>query len=357
MSAPTALVTGGAGFIGSTLVRRLLAEGFARVVVLDALTYAGRRENLEGVGLERGGGLGGAVELEVGDVCDRDVVRALLGRARPDVVFHLAAESHVDRSIDDSAPFFRTNVDGTRALLDAVREVRRDVGLTTAVIHVSTDEVLGVPPEGAWLDERAGCAPRSPYAASKAAGEHVARAWATTYGLDVVVVRPCNVYGPRQLPEKLVPLATLRASVGSPLPVYGDGLARRDWMHVDDVCDALVRVASARAGSTLPVLHLATGVERTTLDVARAICGALDVLRPMRDGAKHETLIEMVTDRPGHDRRYGIEGTASQRALGWAPKVRFEDGIRDTARWYLDNEAWCADLRHLTERCGLGTPS
>lgn len=346
----TALVTGGAGFIGSALVRRLAQDPYyGRIVVVDALTYAGRRDNLDGLVLQGGT----PIELTITDICDEPAIAAIVDRVRPDVVFHLAAESHVDRSIDDAGPFFRTNVGGTLSVFEALRRARPLLGKDVRVVHVSTDEVLGEPAHGVWLDETAGCAPRSPYAASKAAGEHVARAWAITHGMHVVVVRPANVFGPRQLPEKLIPLVTLRGSAGRSLPVYGDGSARRDWIHVDDACDGLVLAALTPSGT---VVHLASGAERSTVEVVEAICAALDVRHPRAVGT-HRDLVELVADRPGHDRRYGIDGAATRRLLGWQPRVAFDAGIDATVGWYLDNEAWWRDLGPIGERLGLSTTS
>lgn len=340
-----ALVTGGAGFLGAALLRDLRrAWPRTRLVVVDALSYAGRRASIEEP-LAAGDGA-----LVVGDVADRALVDEVLARERPDAVFHLAAETHVDRSIDDPTPFFRTNVDGTLCLLEAVRAADLRTGGRTRVVHVSTDEVLGEAPPGVTFDEGAGCAPRSPYAASKAAGEHVARAWHTTYGLHVVVVRPANLYGPRQFPEKLIPLVALEALAGRPLPVYGDGGAARDWLHVDDAAAGLRAATAAPAGA---IYHLATGHERTVLEVVHAVCDAVDARAPRASGSARG-LVTFVADRPGHDRRYGVGGDRARRELGWAPRIAFDEGVRATVDWLLANTTWVEGARHDRRRLGLG---
>lgn len=324
------LVTGGAGFIGSTLVRMLLAERpEAEIVNLDLLTYAGHLENLEGVLDDP------RHRFVKGDICDGDVVRELV--AGVDSVFHLAAESHVDRSIESDQPFVRTNVLGTATLLAAALEsgVRR-------FVHVSTDEVYGELPwvdpaveEGPKFTEETPLAPRSPYSASKAASDHLALAYHTTHALDVVVTRCSNNYGPRQFPEKLIPLMIRMAAQGNPLPVYGDGLHVRDWIHVADHCRGILAAeAKGRAGR---VYNFGGEAERTNLTVVRSILAHVD--RP-------ESLMTFVTDRPGHDRRYGIDCSRALLELDWAPSVDFDQGLSDTVAWYASNSDW---IRAVTD--------
>jgi dTDP-glucose 4,6-dehydratase len=321
------LVTGGAGFIGSNFVRYLLAERpNAEIVNLDALTYAGHRESLgdvEGDPRHR---------LVHGDICDLGLVRDAMSGV--DVVFHLAAESHVDRSIVEDTPFLRTNVMGTGVLLAAAVDagVRR-------FVQVSTDEVYGELP---WRDPALGdaaaprftedtpLAPRSPYSASKAAGDHLALAYHSTHGLDVVVTRCSNNYGPYQLPEKLIPLMITRALADEPLPVYGDGLHVRDWIHVLDHCRGLL--AAAERGRAGRVYNFGGDSERTNLSVVHEV---LEIL------GKPRSLIEHVKDRPGHDRRYAVDASRARAELGWAPSIPFPEGLRRTVEWYLAHSAWC----------------
>ncbi|MGE0160021.1 MAG: dTDP-glucose 4,6-dehydratase [Gemmatimonadales bacterium] len=321
------LVTGGAGFIGSNFVRHLLAERpDAEVIDLDALTYAGHLESLEDVA-------GNPRHRFVhGDVCDADTVRRLMEGV--DIVFHLAAESHVDRSIVEDAPFIRTNVLGTATLLSAAL----DAGVGRFV-QVSTDEVYGELP---WRDpsdgstdaprftEETPLAPRSPYSASKAAGDHLALAYHSTHGLDVVVTRCSNNYGPFQYPEKLIPLMITRALADEPLPVYGDGLHVRDWIHVTDHCRGLL--AAAERGGVGRVYNFGGGEERTNLSLVRELLAIL---------GKPEILIRHVPDRPGHDRRYAIDSSRAASELGWEPVTRLATGLPGTVAWYLENHAWC----------------
>jgi dTDP-glucose 4,6-dehydratase len=321
------LVTGGAGFIGSNLVRHLLAERPSCTTVnLDALTYAGHLESLADIERDP------RHEFIHGDICDAETVRRAMEGV--DTVFHLAAESHVDRSIVQDAPFVRTNVVGTATLLAAAMEanVRR-------FVQVSTDEVYGELP---WRDpadgradaprftEETPLAPRSPYSASKAAGDLLALAYHTTHGLDVVVTRCSNNYGPFQYPEKLIPLMVTRALADEPLPVYGDGLYVRDWIHVTDHCRGLLTAAErGRAGR---VYNFGGSSERTNLSLVHEL---LDIL------GKPRSSIEHVRDRPGHDRRYAIDASRAATELGWAPAVRLYDGLRQTVTWYRENQAWC----------------
>lgn len=323
------LITGGAGFIGSALVHHVLEERpDVEIVTLDALTYAGHLENLDGV-------LSNPRHRFVeGDVCDGALVRTLLDDV--DVVIHLAAESHVDRSILSDQPFVRTNVVGTATLLAAAV----DAGISR-FLHVSTDEVYGSLP---WVDpenptdegqtairfsEATPLAPRSPYAASKAAGDHLALAYHVTHGLDVVVTRCSNNYGPRQFPEKLIPVIVRRALEGLPLPLYGDGLNVRDWIHVHDHCRGLL--AALDSGDAGRVYNFGGDAERTNLSVVRTILSLL---------GKPRSLIQFVEDRPGHDRRYAVDHSRATEELGWSPRVSFEEGLEATVRWYRAHEAW-----------------
>jgi dTDP-glucose 4,6-dehydratase len=331
-SGPT-LVSGGAGFIGSAVVRELLARTDGFVVVLDALTYAGGRDNLPD---------DPRVVLIEGDVTDAQVVDELFETDRPARVLHLAAESHVDRSIDGPLAFVRTNVEGTAVLLEAARRYWSDLEGSAReafrFVHVSTDEVFGsLGAEGAFAVDTP-YAPRSPYSASKAGSDHLARAWQHTYGLPVVVTNCSNNYGPRQHPEKLIPHMILRALAGEPLPVYGAGSNVRDWLHVEDHARGLVDAALAgRPGATY---LFGGGAERTNLEVVRALCRTLDELRPA--GAPHDRAIAFVADRPGHDQRYAIDASSAREGLGWRPGRTFEDGLAETVGWYLAHDAWSA---------------
>ncbi len=332
------LITGGAGFIGANLVRRLVGAG-ERVVNLDLLTYAGNRDSLAG--------LPAAHEFVQGDIRDRALVSALLAKHRPRAILHLAAESHVDRSIDDASAFMTTNVLGTQVLLDAALEHWRtldDAGKRAfRFVHVSTDEVFGsLGPEGLF-DEETRYDPRSPYAASKAASDHIARAYFHTHGLPVLVTNCTNNYGPYQFPEKLIPTLILSALEGKQLPIYGRGANVRDWLYVEDHAAALALVAAkGKAGRTYCIGGKA---ELTNLDVARAVCAALDRAAPRGDGKPHDSAIAFVADRPGHDLRYAMDVRGIERALGWSPKIGFAEGIARTVDWYLANKPWWQAIR------------
>lgn len=330
------LITGGAGFIGSAVVRRAVRAG-CRVLNLDKLTYAGSLSTVAEIADEAN------YEFVKGDIADRALVRALFQRFQPTAVVHLAAESHVDRSIDGPAPFIETNVVGTFVLLDeALSYFRRLEGNEYErfrFVHVSTDEVFGsLGPEGQF-DESSPHRPNSPYSASKAAADHLARAWYHTYGLPVVTTNCSNNYGPFQFPEKLIPLTILRALDDRSLPVYGRGQNVRDWLYVEDHVDALL--LSARVGRPGETYALGGREERHNLEVVREICRVLDVLAPSSTVGDRTSLIEFVPDRPGHDFRYAMDSSKAERELGWTPKESFESGLTRTVRWYLANREWC----------------
>jgi dTDP-glucose 4,6-dehydratase len=329
------LVTGGAGFIGSNFVLSTLAAGACRGIVnLDKLTYAGRMENLASVAQD-------ARHVFVrGDIGDRALLRELLRRHQPRAIVHFAAESHVDRSISGPAAFIEANVVGTFCLLEEARDYWS--GLAGAqrdafrFLHISTDEVYGsLAPAAPAFTETHRYEPNSPYSASKAAADHLVRAYHHTYGLPTLTTNCSNNYGPRQAPEKLIPLMIRHALAGKPLPVYGDGLNVRDWIYVDDHCDGL-RAVLAR-GRTGQAYNIGAGDEKNNLEVVGAICAALDELRP-RAAGRHADLITLVPDRPGHDRRYAIDSSRIARELGWKPRESFASGLRRTIEWYLGEE-------------------
>ncbi|MFZ5662048.1 MAG: dTDP-glucose 4,6-dehydratase [Pseudomonadota bacterium] len=348
----TWIVTGGAGFIGGNFVLEAVRRG-VRVVNLDALTYAGNLDTLASIA---------DADHHVfvhGDIGDGECVERLLREYQPDAIVNFAAESHVDRSIDGPAAFVRTNVVGTLNLLEKARDywrgldaARRD---TFRFLHVSTDEVYGsLGPTGKFT-EQTPYAPNSPYSASKAASDHLVRAFHHTYGLPTLTTNCSNNYGPFQFPEKLIPLMIAKGLAGEPLPVYGDGLNVRDWLYVGDHCAAIRRVLEAgRVGETY---NIGGDAERANIEVVRAICRLLDERRPLPDGIARESLITFVNDRPGHDRRYAIDASKIKRELGWQPTVTFEEGIALTVDWYLDNQAWVRrvlDGSYRLERIGQG---
>ena len=331
----TYLVTGGAGFIGSALVRQLIEETEHRVANVDCLTYAGNLESL-----------GDAREhprhaFHRTDICDAPALRAVFEQHEPDAVVHLAAESHVDRSIDGPAAFVTTNVVGTFTVLQealrywrALSPARRQ---SFRLVHVSTDEVFGSLGDSGRFTESTPYAPSSPYSASKAGSDHLARAWHRTYGLPVIVTNCSNNYGPRQFPEKLIPLTIFKALAGESLPVYGHGENVRDWLFVDDHARALRSVvADGRPGDTY---NVGGDSERRNIDVVRSVCAVLDEIRPDPAGPR-ERLITFTTDRPGHDFRYAIDASKVRRELGWSPRESFDSGIRKTVAWYLANAGW-----------------
>jgi len=334
------LVTGGAGFIGSCVVRRLVSAGKS-VVTLDSLTYAGRVESL--------GAARNAPNhtFERADIRDGDAVRRIFAHARPDAVIHLAAESHVDRSIDSPMDFVTTNVQGTVTLLQAATEYwcaldRRAQG-AFRFLHVSTDEVYGSLGRTGVFTEAAQYRPNSPYSASKAASDHFARAWHRTYGLPVTVSHCSNNYGPFQMPEKLVPVAILAALEGRPIPVYGDGGHVRDWLYVEDHARALELIV--RDGAPGQVYNVGAGAETTNIDMVRAICGWMDELVPDSPWRPHAELVTFVADRPGHDRRYAVDSGRVHRELGWRPTLGLHEGLGRTVRWYLENRWWWQGIR------------
>ena len=346
------LVTGGAGFIGSALVRQLIAETKAEVCVVDKLTYAGNLASLAQVSDSN------RYSFEQIDICDAASLESLFVTFRPDAVMHLAAESHVDRSIDGPAEFIQTNVVGTFTLLDAATAYWRGLdGEAKAAFrfhHISTDEVFGALGAEGMFDEATAYDPRSPYSASKAASDHLVRAWHHTHGLPTVLTNCSNNYGPYHFPEKLIPLVILKALAGVPLPVYGDGSNVRDWLHVDDHARALrLVVDQGRVGETYCV---GGNAERTNLQVVHAICDELDRQRSRDDGKSYRDQITFVADRPGHDFRYAIDATKIRDELGWQPQESFASGISGTVAWYLANEDWWRGVQsgaYRGERLGL----
>lgn len=336
------LVTGGAGFIGSAVVRQAVARG-QTVVNLDALTYAANLANVADVADNP------LYAFERVDIRDRPELDRVFTQHQPDAVLHLAAESHVDRSIDGPGDFIETNVSGTFNLLEAARAhwVRSGKPEGFRFHHVSTDEVFGSLGETGQFNEDSCYDPRSPYSASKAASDHLVRAWGETYGLPVLLTNCSNNYGPYHFPEKLIPVVILRALAGEPIPIYGDGGNVRDWLFVEDHADALLTVL--QHGTPGRSYAIGGENEARNIDLVRMICAELDHLRPA--GAPHDRLITFVTDRPGHDRRYAINPERMRRELGWRPSVSLQEGLARTVRWYLDHEEW---WRPLLVRQGVG---
>ena len=347
------LLTGGAGFIGSAVVRQLIRETDHEVVNVDKLTYAGNLESLaEALDDPRH-------HFERVDICDAEEVHRVFEQYRPDSVMHLAAESHVDRSIDGPGEFIRTNVDGTFTLLQAARaywdNLEGGARDRFRFLHVSTDEVYGSLGASGFFTEETPYDPRSPYSASKAASDHLVRAWHHTYGLPTLVTNCSNNYGPYHFPEKLIPLVILNARAGKPLPVYGKGDNIRDWLFVDDHARALRLVLEK--GVPGETYNIGGHNERTNVSVVREICRLLDEMRPDSPHVPHARLITFVADRPGHDRRYAIDAGKIDFELGWRPRETFETGLRRTVAWYLENEDWCRNVQsggYRQERLGLG---
>ena len=351
----TLVITGGAGFIGSNLVHYLLDHTTDRIVVVDKLTYAGSLLNLERPLRDP------RVAFVRADIADRDAIGKVFDEHQPAAVINLAAETHVDRSIDVPRPFIDTNIAGTFVLLEAARAFTATAGSDRfRFLHVSTDEVYGTLGPAGLFSEETPYAPNSPYAASKASADHLVRAYHHTYRLPALITNCSNNYGPFQFPEKLIPLMLLNALEGKPLPIYGDGGNVRDWLHVEDHCAGIVQVlARGRSGEKY---NVGGGNERTNLEIVDRICDVLEQLRPARTnaalgGRSYRDLKTFVPDRPGHDRRYAIDATKIRRELGWSPQHAFEDGLAHTAEWYLDHRDWCEQVqagRYDRQRLGLG---
>ena len=334
------MVTGGAGFIGSAVIRHLIGRTDHAVLVVDKLTYAGNLASLASVqGHPR-------YRFSQTDICDRKAIADIFSSFDPDAVMHLAAESHVDRSIDGPADFITTNVVGTFVLLEVALAHCRKLGGPRAqqfrFHHVSTDEVYGALGDEGSFTEDTRYDPRSPYSASKAASDHLVRAWGHTYGLPIIVTNCSNNYGPHQFPEKLIPLSIIKALAGEPMPVYGKGLNVRDWLFVEDHAQALTLVLErGRVGETY---NIGGNAERRNIDVVNAICDAMDRLAPRPNGAPHRDLIAFVPDRPGHDFRYAMNFAKLSSELGWQPKHSFESGLFSTVKWYIENRPWWMPL-------------
>jgi dTDP-glucose 4,6-dehydratase len=348
----TILVTGGAGFIGSNFILQWLASESSSVINLDKLTYAGNPANLASIAGDR------RYRFVQGDICDRELVADLLLKNRPRAIVHFAAESHVDRSIHGPDDFVRTNVNGTFSLLEEARAywsaMTGNEKIVFRFLHVSTDEVYGsLGPNDRAFSETTRYAPNSPYSASKAASDHLVRAYHHTYGMPVLTTNCSNNYGPFQFPEKLIPLVILHALNGKPIPVYGDGMNVRDWLYVADHCEAIRTVLKrGRPGETY---NIGGSNEIKNLDVVNTICSVLDELRPNDPIVPHKSLITFVKDRPGHDRRYAMDATKIQSELGWRPKETFETGMRKTIQWYLDNDAWIQSVTSGAYRQWMAT--
>ena len=338
----TIVVTGGAGFIGSNFILNWLQADGSPVVNLDLLTYAGNPANLASLAADQ------RYLFVRGDICDADLVSSVFEKHRPRAIIHFAAESHVDRSIVSPEAFIRTNVQGTFVLLEQAKKYWSELDETGRAefrfVHVSTDEVYGsLGKNDPAFSETTAYAPNSPYAASKAASDHLVRAYCHTFGLPVLTTNCSNNYGPFQFPEKLIPLVTLNALEGKQLPVYGDGKNVRDWLFVEDHCSAIRAVLqNGRIGETY---NIGGNSERANIDVVTTICDLVDEMRPGAAGTSRRKLITFVEDRPGHDRRYAIDAAKISRELGWKPAEQFESGLRKTVRWYLDNTSWVNSVR------------
>ncbi len=356
----TVIVTGGAGFIGSAVIRQLINETDATVVNVDALTYAGNLESLASVSDHP------RYFFEHVDICDKVEMERIFREYKPDAVMHLAAESHVDRSIDGPAEFIETNIVGTYTLLEVARQYWQvscqnsasDGENSFIFHHISTDEVFGSLGEEGLFTETSPYQPNSPYSASKAASDHLVRAWNHTYGLPVVITNCSNNYGSYQFPEKLIPLVILNAREGRPVPVYGKGDNVRDWLYVDDHACALRQVLeSGQVGETY---NIGGHNEKTNLDVVQSICAILDEMLPDSEHCPHANLITFVADRPGHDQRYAIDATRIDKELNWKPDETFESGLKKTMQWYLQNQTWCSHVQdgsYAGERLGIDKSS
>ncbi|GAB2940847.1 dTDP-glucose 4,6-dehydratase [Hafnia psychrotolerans] len=349
------MVTGGAGFIGSAMVRYLIEHTSDSVLVVDSLTYAGRLDSLTSVSDSD------RYQFALASICDRKTLDSLFNSFQPDAVMHLAAETHVDRSIDGPATFIETNIVGTYVLLEATRHYWSTLPVEKKMAfrfhHISTDEVFGDLTDSMSLfTEQTPYAPSSPYSASKASSDHLVRAWQRTYGLPTLITNCSNNYGPYHFPEKLIPLIILNALAGKHLPVYGDGAQIRDWLYVEDHARALYRVITQ--GTVGETYNIGGHNERKNIEVVEAICSLLDELQPEKpEGIEYyRDLITYVTDRPGHDKRYAIDAGKIERELGWKPLETFESGIRKTVQWYLNNQLWCEQIHSGTyqgERLGV----
>jgi len=354
------LITGGAGFIGSNFVRKIIREGFERVVVVDKLTYAGTQLNLYDLADHP------ALVFVQADIGDRAKIDKVLETHQPAAIVNLASETHVDRSIDGPTAFIQTNVVGTFELLEAAKNfysrASSDFRSTFRFLHVSTDEVYGTLGTTGLFSEKSAYDPNSPYAASKAGADHLVHAYHKTYGLPVLLTNCSNNYGPFQFPEKLIPLVILNAIEGRPLPVYGDGGQVRDWIFVEDHCDGIFEVLTR--GQVGERYNIGANEERINLDVVSQICSVLEEFLPASENpalreknvARYQALISFVQDRPGHDRRYAIDAGKIKKELGWQPRHNFDAGIRKTIRWYLDHRDWCEEVqsgKYQRERLGL----
>ncbi|MBT8348461.1 MAG: dTDP-glucose 4,6-dehydratase [Sulfurovum sp.] len=346
------IVTGGAGFIGSAVIRQYINDTEHEVINLDALTYAGNLESLSTIDQSS------RYTFEHVDICDMKELERVFEQHQPDAIMHLAAESHVDRSIDGPAAFIQTNIVGTYNLLDVAKKywdgLSSDRKDGFRFHHVSTDEVYGDLGETGYFTEETSYEPSSPYSASKASSDHLVRAWHRTYGLPIVITNCSNNYGAYQFPEKLIPLVTLNALEGKPLPIYGKGDQIRDWLHVDDHAQALRLVLET--GKTGETYNIGGHNEKTNLEVVKTICSLLDELVPGSPHVPHESLITYVTDRPGHDLRYAIDADKIAAELGWTPQETFESGIEKTIRWYMENAEWCQHVQdgsYQRQRLGM----
>lgn len=334
------LVTGGAGFIGSAVVRYLIKNTEHEVLIVDKLTYAGNLASLASVQAHP------RHHFIKADICDGPAVTDAFSSFKPDAVMHLAAESHVDRSIDGPADFINTNIVGTYTLIEAAlsywNKLAREPAQNFRFHHISTDEVYGALTDQGYFFEDTRYDPRSPYSATKAASDHLIRAWGHTYGLPILVTNCSNNYGPYQFPEKLIPLTIIKGLAGEPMPVYGQGLNVRDWLFVDDHAEALTVVLErGRIGETY---NVGGASERRNIDVVSGICETMDALAPRPNNASHREFITFVPDRPGHDFRYAIDFSKLRSELGWQPRHSFEEGLRATVKWYIDNRAWWEPL-------------
>lgn len=350
------IVTGGAGFVGSAVIRRLIETHEVQVLNLDKLTYAGNLESLASIEKSP------KYQFVKADICNRNVVKKVFDDFKPSGIMHLAAESHVDRSIDGPSDFIQTNIIGTYTLLEIARAYWNNLPEPGKSIfkfhHVSTDEVYGSLGESGLFTEDTPYKPNSPYSASKASSDHLVRAWHKTYGLPTITTNCSNNYGPYHFPEKLIPLMILNALEGKPLPVYGKGENIRDWLFVEDHAEALITVfEKGRIGETY---NIGGNNEKKNIEVVKTICKLLDELAPLKDGKSYEDQITFVADRPGHDLRYAMDFTKITTELGWKPKETFESGIRKTVSWYLENQTWCKHVQngsYRRERLGISEPT